>query len=435
MLRRAPARLVRCCLLAACAVLLAGCDRLFGDEDYFPPPETMGGWRANLSPEFVRSRGLDPAALEDLGRFSQSIRNSAWPGYDYHHHTATIVIKDGWIVGEWYSLPESRFFQQYLASNGKSFAYLLFGVLVKESRERQARVQFTEQSRVYDPTYLQEGFPLSDPRKAEITFEQIFRHTAGFLPEESKDGDKLEEGRNFWSDYSLWVTGRDPKWPLTGRLFSPGPPGGVRRQRDLGRAPGGLQQHRLRPPRPGVPPRLRPLALGCALGPYFGAHRLLRDLLPPPAAGHAPLGDPRRTVHDPARLRPLRLPHPPQGPLAGPADRRPGMDRAHPDRALVPEHACQRGRLFRQRPARRHGAHVWLRRQFRLHPALARPDRGPLRPHGQSESPNSSRPSSWPGWPKSSNPARRTRTAERAAFPPAPASLLRPAPPAGRAPL
>ena len=185
MLRRAPARLVRCCLLAACAVLLAGCDRLFGDEDYFPPPETMGGWRANLSPEFVRSRGLDPAALEDLGRFSQSIRNSAWPGYDYHHHTATIVIKDGWIVGEWYSLPETRFFQQYLASNGKSFAYLLFGVLVKESRERQARVQFTEQSRVYDPTYLQEGFPLSDPRKAEITFEQIFRHTAGFLPEES----------------------------------------------------------------------------------------------------------------------------------------------------------------------------------------------------------------------------------------------------------
>ena len=143
-----------------------------GDEDYFPPPETMGGWRANLSPEFVRSRGLDPAALEDLGRFSQSIRNSAWPGYDYHHHTATIVIKDGWIVGEWYSLPETRFFQQYLASNGKSFAYLLFGVLVKESRERQARVQFTEQSRVYDPTYLQEGFPLSDPRKAEITFEQ-----------------------------------------------------------------------------------------------------------------------------------------------------------------------------------------------------------------------------------------------------------------------
>ena len=61
MLRRPPARLVRCCLLAACAVLLAGCDRLFGDEDYFPLPETMGGWRANLSAEFVRSRGLDPA--------------------------------------------------------------------------------------------------------------------------------------------------------------------------------------------------------------------------------------------------------------------------------------------------------------------------------------------------------------------------------------
>lgn len=211
MLRRAPARLVRCCLLAACAVLLAGCDRLFGDEDYFPLPETMGGWRANLSADFVRGRGLDPAALEDLGRFSQSIKNSAWPGYDYHHHTATIVIKNGWIVGEWYTLPESRFFQQYLASNGKSFAYMLFGVLVKEGREGRARAHLTEQSPVYDRTWLQEGFPLSDPRKAGITFEQIFRHTAGFMPEETRDHEKVEEGRNFWSDYSLWVTGRDPQ--------------------------------------------------------------------------------------------------------------------------------------------------------------------------------------------------------------------------------
>ena len=212
---------IACCLLAACTVLLAACDLPFGNEDYFPPPETMGGGRANLSAEFVRARGLDPAALEDLGRLSQSIRNSAQVGYDYHHHTATIVIKNGWIVGEWNSLPETRSFQQYLASNGKSFAYMLFGVLVKEGREGRARVQLTEQSRVYDHTWLPEGFPLSDPRKTEITFEQIFRHTAGFMPEETKDHEKVEEGRNFWSDYSLWVTGSDPKWPATGRLFFP----------------------------------------------------------------------------------------------------------------------------------------------------------------------------------------------------------------------
>ncbi|MDX9834293.1 MAG: serine hydrolase [Desulfobulbus sp.] len=225
MLRSASIRLVRSFLLASCAVLLAGCDTLFNAADYYPPPETAGGWRKNVSAEFVRAQGLDFQALQDLGRFSQSVQNTPWVGYDYHHHTATIVIKNGWIVGEWYSLPESRFFQQYLASNGKSFAYVLFGVLVKDGREGQARVRVTEQSRVYDPTYLQEGFPLSDPRKTEITFEQIFRHTAGFLPEESKDGDKLEKGRNSWSDYRAWVTGRDPKWPVTGPLlFPPGHP-------------------------------------------------------------------------------------------------------------------------------------------------------------------------------------------------------------------
>jgi CubicO group peptidase (beta-lactamase class C family) len=102
---------------------------------------------------------------------------------------------------------------------------MLFGVMVREGREGKLGARLTEESRVYDRTWLPEGFPLSDPRKAEITFEQIFRHTAGFMPEETGEHRKVEKGRNFWSDYSLWVTGRDPKWPGTGQLlFPPGHP-------------------------------------------------------------------------------------------------------------------------------------------------------------------------------------------------------------------
>lgn len=213
-------------VVLACSVLVAGCDGFFEPVDYFPPPETFGGWRKDLSPEFVESLGLDHQALQKLGWYSQrAARNSPWVGYDYHHHIATIVIKNGWIVGEWYSQPETRHFQQYLASNGKSFAYVLFGILVKDGREGRARAVVTEESKVYDPIWLKRGFPLSDPRKAEMTFEHIFRHTSGLMPEQTGDDQKVEVGRNFWSDFGQWVTGHDPKWPQTGKLFfAPGHP-------------------------------------------------------------------------------------------------------------------------------------------------------------------------------------------------------------------
>ena len=72
-------------------------------------------------------------------------------------------------------------------------------------------------SNLYDRRWLAPGFPLSDPRKDAITFEQVFRHTAGFGPEGLKD----EGGRDLWIDYSAWVVGHDPQWPQTQRLFYP----------------------------------------------------------------------------------------------------------------------------------------------------------------------------------------------------------------------
>ena len=78
---------------------------------------------------------------------------------------------------------------------------------------------------MYDPRWLPEGFPLTDPRKAEITFEQVFRHTSGICPERDNKGAELERGRNQWTDYTDWITGHDPKWPVIGKLvFTPGHP-------------------------------------------------------------------------------------------------------------------------------------------------------------------------------------------------------------------
>lgn len=203
-------------------LLLASC----GSEDYFPPPREQGDWRMDLSKKFVEAQGLNYEVLQDLAHYAFSVPNSSIRGYDYHNHTALLVIKNGWIVGEWYLRPESKTFQQYLASNGKTFTYVLFGILMREAKEGRLEVrELTEQSKLYSPLWLAQGSPLSDPRKADITFEQVFQHTSGLIPETTAEGEQVEQGRYNWTSFSDWVLGHDARFPQTSSLFfDPGKP-------------------------------------------------------------------------------------------------------------------------------------------------------------------------------------------------------------------
>jgi CubicO group peptidase (beta-lactamase class C family) len=214
-------------ILPVLALLLFSCKESAEKKAYFPPARTQDGWRANTSKEFVESLGLNYKALQTLGQLGTHMPNSTIPGYDDHNHASTIVIKNGWIVGEWYFRPASRTFQQYLSSNGKSFAYVLFGILMDKVRKGELPVQakLSEQSKLYDQRWMSEGWPLSDPRKTAITFEQVFQHVAGFMPEVDANGNQVERGRYTWTSYPAWVFGHDPLHPGTGRLFfDPGHP-------------------------------------------------------------------------------------------------------------------------------------------------------------------------------------------------------------------
>ena len=118
--------------------------------------------------------------------------NQGGSGSDYR---SCIVIKDGWIIGQRYSRPDAKEFKQYISSNGKAYALALFGIM-----SRDFGVNLSD--KVYDKRWLAEGFPLSDPRKETITFEQVLRHSSGICPEKSQ-----EQGRNKWDDYVGWVVG------------------------------------------------------------------------------------------------------------------------------------------------------------------------------------------------------------------------------------
>jgi CubicO group peptidase (beta-lactamase class C family) len=195
----------------------AGCGEQAPSEEYSPPPKSEGGWRKNTDSDFVRSLGIDPERLEEFGAFNLAIPNTCWR--PYADHKGIVVIKNGWIVGEWYNSPAAEDFRTYISSNGKAFAMVAFGILVQDGVSGRICEAVDPESEVYDPRWLKEGFPLSDRRKEDITFEQIFQHVSGLCPERTASGDTVEEGRNEWSDYHDWVVGHDDRWPQTKPLY------------------------------------------------------------------------------------------------------------------------------------------------------------------------------------------------------------------------
>lgn len=186
-------------------------------DQYFPEPDSAEGWRKNTDPAFIQSLGLDLGGVEGFGGYNLSVRSN--------EITGVLVIKDGWIVGEWYSHPNGAGDKHYLASIGKTFALACFGAMVKDRIDGKIDHPIDRNAHVYDPRWFEVGFPLTDKRKRDITFDHIFRHTSGLSPQQTADGKVVEKGRNQWTDYVSWVVGRDKSWPETSKLyFTPGFP-------------------------------------------------------------------------------------------------------------------------------------------------------------------------------------------------------------------
>jgi CubicO group peptidase (beta-lactamase class C family) len=227
-MRLAPSMACAIGLLAACDPGGAAAPRDAGPgsgppallSDYFPPPESEGGWRKTTDPDRIRELGLAPAKLRGLGTYLTSLPSEPYatgvPGYKATNKAA-LVVKNGWLVGEYYNQPSARTGVYYLASNGKTFALLLAGHMVQEYPD----YGFQLESRLYDHRWLPQGYPLSSERKSRITFDQVFRHTSGVIPEvqhQIASGSVQEEAD--WN-FEAFTVGKDPDWPQSGRLYYP----------------------------------------------------------------------------------------------------------------------------------------------------------------------------------------------------------------------
>ena len=176
------------------------------------PPRADGGWRKRTITTQIRELGLEAAKLNDLGHYlmSQPYENyqTGVSGYK-PSNKAAIVVKDGWIVGEYYNQSGADKALYYVASNGKTLAMLLTGHMVQAN----PHLGLGAGSKLYDRRWLPEGSPLSDPDKSVITFDQVFRHQSGIFPE---DAHQIASGavqtEADWN-FEPFTVGKDAQWP------------------------------------------------------------------------------------------------------------------------------------------------------------------------------------------------------------------------------
>jgi CubicO group peptidase (beta-lactamase class C family) len=135
--------------------------------DYFPPPDSKGGWRMLKDPADIRAKaGLSAERLATA--YSVCERGTQNGGL--------LVVRRGYLVFEKYFGKASRNANPDMASTGKAYTSIACGIMLEEFKNRFPQGLDTK---VFTEDFLPQAFPLDDPRRANITLGQLLCMTAG----------------------------------------------------------------------------------------------------------------------------------------------------------------------------------------------------------------------------------------------------------------
>ncbi len=149
-------------------------------SDYFPPPEDEGGWRSLLPAEGSPSPG-EQAEIKaktgvDYDKLAEAWKHNAAAG----GKTGLIVIKNGYIVGEWYQdcTAKSDF---NIYSSSKAYTSTAFGLILADfgNGALPSGRTLTLDTRVCNANWIPESLPLPDPRKEDITVRHLLNMASG----------------------------------------------------------------------------------------------------------------------------------------------------------------------------------------------------------------------------------------------------------------
>lgn len=142
-------------------------------DDYFPPPESAGGWRKLSEPDDVRQiAGMDAAKLDTL---------KEWLLRSDNRDFAAVVIRRGHIVLEVERGNSAKTDDRRVASVSKAVCATVLAIAAERSRQGLTPKNMTFDDPAFD--FIPQAQPLSDPRKAQITVRQLLNHTSGITPE------------------------------------------------------------------------------------------------------------------------------------------------------------------------------------------------------------------------------------------------------------
>jgi len=149
--------------------------RSLSAADYFPPPDSAGGWRTATNATDMRERaGMDLPRLEQAWEFTQRCTQNG----------GLLVVRNGWLVFEKYFGRASRKANPDMASTGKAYTSIACGIMVKEFHDK---IPDGLDTKVFTQKYLPEAFSadgtLDDLRRADITLGQLLCMTAGYTGE------------------------------------------------------------------------------------------------------------------------------------------------------------------------------------------------------------------------------------------------------------
>ena len=163
-------------LLAAFAAAPVGRASAAGAGEYFPPPDSQGGWRTLSDAAAIRrSAGMDLGRLDQAYEFTQRCSQNG----------GMLVVRHGYLVYEKYFGRAHRNANPDMASTGKAFTSVACGIMLHEFHDKIS--QGLDQ-KVFTDQYLPEAFPLDDPRKADITLGQLLSMSAGYHGEGGSPG-------------------------------------------------------------------------------------------------------------------------------------------------------------------------------------------------------------------------------------------------------
>ena len=155
--------------------VLAFAASAFG-EDYFPKPDSAGGWRTLTGAAAIRkSAGIDVNKLDQA--FAYASRTS--------QHGGLLVVRHGWLVYERYYGRGNREAIPATASVGKVYTSIASGIMLTE---KKAQIPEGLDTKVFNERYLPQAIPLDDPAKAEITLGQLLSMSAGLHGEGGNPG-------------------------------------------------------------------------------------------------------------------------------------------------------------------------------------------------------------------------------------------------------